>query len=175
MGNFADLDNDTDVDLVFPGANRVYLNDGAGNFTPTPTFSIGTIEDPRSVSFADVEQDGDLDFMYAQKWASDRLIRSDLSSTNRWLKLNLRAANGQRNPYGARVFVYEVGGLGDSARRIAWWELRSQDGYLAQTDGVVHLGVGQRARVAVRVRFLGGATVDYPDVPTNSWVAVGTP
>jgi hypothetical protein len=172
MGGFADLDNDRDFDLVFPGANRVYLNDGAGNFTPSATFSVGTIDDPRSVSFADVEQDGDLDFFYAQKFAFNRMVRNDLTSTNRWLKVALRAPNGQRHPYGARVYLYEVGGLGNPSQRVAWWELRSQDGYLSQQDGVMHLGVGQRQRIAVRVVFLGGATVDYPDVPTNSWVQV---
>jgi hypothetical protein len=70
------------------------------------------------------------------------------------------------------VYLYEVGGLGNPSQRVAWWELRSQDGYLSQQDGVMHLGVGQRQRIAVRVVFLGGATVDYPDVPTNSWVQV---
>jgi hypothetical protein len=175
MGSFADLDNDADLDLVFPGANQVYVNDGAGNFTPSATFVVGTINDPRSVSFADVDQDGDLDFLYAQKLAANRLIRNDLTSTNRWLKLELRAPNGQRRPYGARVHLYEVGGLGDPGRRIGWWELRSKDGYLSQQDSVVHLGVGARARVAVRVVFLGGVTVDFADVPTNAFVVVGGP
>jgi hypothetical protein len=102
------------------------------------------------------------------------MIRNDSTSGNRWLKVHLRASNGQQSPYGARVHVYEPGSLGDSTRRIAWRELRSKDGYLSQSDGVVHLGVGNRARVAVRVVFLGGATVDYADVPTNAWVEVGT-
>jgi hypothetical protein len=173
MGSFADLDNDSDFDLVFPGTNRVYLNDGAGIFAAGAPFTVGTISDPRSVSFADVEQDGDLDFLYAQKFAANRLIRNDLTSVNRWLKLELRAPNGQHRPYGARVQLYEVGGLGDASRRVAWWELRSQDGYLSQQDSVIHLGVGTRPRVAVRVVFLGGTTVDFADVPTNSFVVVG--
>jgi hypothetical protein len=172
MGSFADLDNDADFDLAFPGANRVFLNDGAGNFAAGDTFSVGTIRDPRSIAFADIEHDGDLDFFYGQKHAQNRLIRNDSTSANRWLKFNLRAPNGQRSPYGVRVYVYELGGLGEPARRIAWWELRSKDGYLSQQDSVVHLGVGNRARVAVRVTFLGGTTVDYDAVPTNAWVEV---
>jgi galactose oxidase len=175
MGGFADLDNDADFDLVFPGANRVYLNDGAGNFTPSATFATGTIDDPRSVAFADVEQDGDLDFFYGQKFTQNRLIRNDSTSVNRWLKVDLRGSNGQQSPYGARVTVYALGGLGDPAQRVAWWELRSQDGYLSQQEPVVHLGVGNRARVAVRVRFLGGVTVDFADVPTNAFVVVDGP
>jgi hypothetical protein len=172
MGSFADLDNDADFDLVFPGANRVHLNDGAGNFTASDTFAVGAISDPRSVSFADIEHDGDIDFFYGQKLAQNRMIRNDSTTGNRWLKLDLRAPNGQKSPYGARVHVYELGGLSDPARRIAWWELRSKDGYLSQQDSAVHLGVGNRVRVAVRIVFLGGATVAYTDVPTNAWVEV---
>jgi hypothetical protein len=67
MGGFADLDNDGDFDLVFPGRNYVYLNDGTGTFTQGATFTLGSVADPRSVAFADVDQDGDLDFFYAQK------------------------------------------------------------------------------------------------------------
>jgi hypothetical protein len=148
------------------------LNDGTGHFTAGATFVVGATGDPRSVSFADIEHDGDLDVFYGQKYAQNRMIRNDSTSGNRWLKLDLRAANGQQSPYGARVHVYELGALGDHGRRIAWWELRSKDGYLSQQDSAVHLGVGNRARVAVRVTFLGGATVDYENVPTNAWVDV---
>lgn len=175
MGGFADLDNDGDFDLVFPGANRVYLNDGAGNFNASATFALGTIDDPRSVAFADIDQDGDLDFFYAQKFAANRLIENRLDGGNRWLKLDLRGTGGQRAPHGARVHLYEAGGLGDTSRRITWWELRSQDGYLSQTDPVVHLGVGARTHVDVRAVFSGGGTVDLPNTPTNAWVEVRRP
>jgi hypothetical protein len=175
MGGFADLDNDGDFDLVFPGANRVHVNDGTGAFTTSATFAIGTIADPRSVSFADIDQDGDLDFFYAQKHASNRLILNRLTSTNRWLKIDLRGMGGQHAPYGARVYVYEAGGVGDAARRITWWELRSQDGYLAQTDPVMHLGVGPRDRVDVRAVFLGGVIVDVLDVSTNARLQIRQP
>jgi hypothetical protein len=175
MGGFADLDNDGDFDLVFPGANHVYVNDGAGSFTASASFALGTVNDPRSVAFADIEQDGDLDFLYAQKFASNRLVENQLVSVNRWLKIDLRGAGGQRTPPGARVYLYEAGGLGDPARRITWWELRSQDGYLSQTDGIVHLGVGARAQVDLRAVFLGGATVELTNVPTNASVEVRRP
>jgi hypothetical protein len=168
MGGFADLDNDGDFDLAFPGRNYVYLNDGSGNFSPSPAFAMGTVNDPRCVAFADIDNDGDLDLAYAQKRQFTLLVRNDLHSINRWIRFSLRRASGQAGAFGARVTVYEPGGLGDSARRITWTESGGAYGYLAQDDPQLHLGVGRFGSVDVRVTFPGGTTVDLTDVPTNT-------
>jgi hypothetical protein len=168
MGGFADLDNDGDFDLAFPGRNYVYLNDGSGNFSPSTAFPLGTVNDPRCVAFADIDNDGDLDLAYAQKRQFNLLVRNDLYSTNRWIRVSLRRASGQAGAFGTRVSVYEPGGLGNSTRRIAWTEAGGAYGYLAQDDPELHLGVGRFGSVDMRVTFPGGTTVDLPDVPTNT-------
>jgi hypothetical protein len=168
MGGFADLDNDGDWDLAFPGNNYVYLNDGNANFSTSNTFSLGTINDPRCVSFADVDKDGDVDFFYAQKREFNRLVRNDLSSSNRWVKILLQRASGQLGAPGARVTIFEAGGLGENSRRIVWAEANAQQGYLAQDDPELHLGVGASFVVDVLVEFHGGTTVTVTDVVTNA-------
>jgi hypothetical protein len=168
MGGFADLDNDGDFDLAFPGRNYVYLNDGSGSFSPSTAFAIGTINDPRCVAFGDIDNDGDLDIAYAQKRRFNLLVRNDLQSTNHWIKVGLRRASGQAGAFGARIFVYEPGGLGDSARRIIWTEQTGAYGYLAQNDPLLHFGVGNFGSVDLRVVFPGGSTVDFRDVATNT-------
>ena len=175
MGGFADLDNDADFDIVFPGRNYVYFNDGAGKFVMSPTFTIGAVDDPRSVSFADIENDGDLDFTYAQKRDFNILVRNDLVSSNNWMKFELTRASGQAGAFGARIFLYEAGGLDDPNRRIVWTESVGAIGYLAQDDPVVHLGIGDYESIDVRVQFLNGAAVTYLGVPANSVLAVGEP
>jgi hypothetical protein len=168
MGGFADLDNDGDFDLAFPGRNYVYLNDGSGSFSPSTAFPMGTVNDPRCVAFGDIDNDGDLDIAYAQKRLFNLLVRNDLESTNRWIKVGLRGASGQAGGLGARVIVYEPGGLGDSARRITWTEQTGAYGYLAQNDPVLLLGVGKFGSVDMRVAFPGGGTVDLRDIATNT-------
>lgn len=67
--SFADVDNDEDQDLMITGSNSLnfkistlYLNDGRGNYTEqnnTPFIGV----DQSSSSFADVDNDGDMDIM----------------------------------------------------------------------------------------------------------------
>jgi lysophospholipase L1-like esterase len=168
MGGFADLDNDGDWDLAFPGNNYVYLNDGNGNFSASDTFSLGAVNDPRCVSFADIDQDGDLDFFYAQKRAFNQLVRNDLDNNNRWIKVSLQRVSGQIGAPGTRVSIYESGGLGDETRRIIWAEANAQQGYLAQNDPQLHLGVGVRGFVDILVEFPGGVMATATGVPTDS-------
>ncbi len=172
MGGFEDLDNDGDWDLVFSGDSRIYYNDGNGNYSASPTFITGLINDPRSVAFADIEGDGDVDFFYAQKNTYNRLIRNEYQGTNRWLKVKLVRSNGQAGAFGAKVYIYDAGQLGVAGSRITWREARSQEGYLGQNDSVLHFGVGQNDQVDVRVVFLGGVTVETSFVNTGQTITV---
>ena len=52
--------------------NCTRIIDGTGAFTQSGTFAIGPVDDPRAVAFADIDQDGDLDFFYAQKRTFNR-------------------------------------------------------------------------------------------------------
>ena len=172
MGGFEDLDNDGDWDLVFTGDNKVYYNDGSGNYSASATFATGLINDPRAMAFADIEGDGDVDFFYAQKNTYSRLIRNDYQGGNRWLEVKLVRSSGQAGAYGAKVYIYNAGQLGASGSRVTWREARSQEGYLGQNDPVLHFGVGPRDQVDVRVVFLGGATVEESFVAAGQTITV---
>jgi hypothetical protein len=172
MGGFSDLDLDGDMDLVFPGAGFVYLNDGAGNFSPGPAFSLQQVDDPRSVAFADIDNDGDEDFVYAQADTYNVLVRNDYQGPNRSIRFSLTRSNGQAGAFGARIYVYRQGELDSPAGLISWRELRSQDGYLSQSDPAVTIGTGSRDRVDVRVVFPGGGTTALLNVATGQSVQV---
>ncbi len=172
MGGFSDLDLDGDVDLVFPGAGFVYLNDGAGNFSPGPAFPLAQVDDPRSVAFADIDNDGDDDFFYAQADSYNVLVRNNYSGPNRSIRFALTLSNGQAGAFGARIYVYAAGQLNNPGALISWREIRSQDGYLSQSDPNVTIGVGNRASVDVRIDFPGGGSSSMINVTTGQSIQV---
>jgi len=177
----ADLDNDGDLDLTLPGLPYVLLNDGNARFTPGPSYPTprpapGCIRegcippDPRTVAFADVDGDGDLDSVIAAKFGPFRMIRNDFNAGN-WLKVQLTSPQGQAGAFGAKVRVFRAG----TTSLIAIREAKSVYGYLSQDDPVLHFGLGPAATVDVEVMFLDGSRVIRSGVSANQTIAfVGT-
>ncbi|KAA3614051.1 MAG: DUF4038 domain-containing protein [Calditrichaeota bacterium] len=171
MGSFADLDNDTDLDLVFAGDSLCYLNDGSGHFVPGPLVPIAVIEDPRSIGFADIDLDGDLDFAYACKRSKNQLFRNNLNSGN-WLRLHLRSQFGQAGAKGASVRVYTTG---IEKKLIGFQEALSVRGYLGQNEPVLHFGLATHEFVDVEVTFVDGSKAMRTNVPANQPLSISGP
>ncbi|MCB1125521.1 MAG: CRTAC1 family protein, partial [Verrucomicrobiae bacterium] len=61
---FADVDGDTDLDLLVNGiaaGTRLFLNDGRGNWTEAMNAGLSRTASPTSLALADIDGDGDLD------------------------------------------------------------------------------------------------------------------
>ncbi len=171
MAGLADLDNDTDLDLVFAGDKRIHLNDGAGSFSPGPAVPVSGINDPRAIAFADIDNDGDLDFAVGVKRSRNWLVRNDYAGTNNWLKVKLISPGGQAGAFGAKVRVYSDGASGKVAL-LGFREARSNYGYLGQDDPILHFGLGLHRSVDVVVVFLDGSVVTTTGVQANQIVTV---
>lgn len=159
----ADLDNDTDLDLVLPGYPVVLLNNGLGQFVGGPSFpgpaSGFPVPDVRSAAFADIDLDGDVDFALTAKFGRPYLVRNDLNA-GEWLKVGLISSLGQIGAFGAKIKVFAAG----TTTQIGFREVKSSTGYLAQDDPVVHFGLGTATRVDVRVTYVDGTVVTIPNV-----------
>lgn len=158
MAGLADLDNDMDLDLVFAGDKRVYLNDGIGNFSVGPVVPVAGINDPRAIAFADIDRDGDMDFAIGVKRSRNWLVRNDYEGKNNWLKVALVSPKGQAGAFGAKVRVYPGGARGKGAL-LGFREAKSNYGYLGQDDPVLHFGLGRYRSVEVVVTFLDGSEI----------------
>ena len=173
----ADLDNDGDLDMTFPGVTNVLLNDGSarfsqGPFYPTPTPAPGcvreqcTTPDPRTVSFADIDNDGDLDSVVTTKFGVFNLIRNNFNGGN-WLKVRLTSPQGQAGAFGSKVRVFRAG----TTQLVAFREAKNVYGYLSQDDPVLHFGLGTAATVDVEVTFLDGTRVVRQNVAARQTIA----
>ena len=156
MRGIADLNNDGFWDLVVPGVDTVYLGNGDFTFTNL-NYNVGTINDPRCVSFADIDDDGDVDFALAQKRIYNRLYRNDYNGSNKYLKIGLTTSNNQIGAFGAKVYLYSI--IGDTL--LSYRQAHANQGYLSQDDPVLHFGCGQRDSVKVKIKYLSGEEYEF--------------
>ena len=162
----ADLDNDTDLDLVLPGLPVVLLNNGAGIFDAGPAFpgpaSGFPVPDVRTVAFADIDSDGDPDFTLTAKFGRPYLVRNEFNG-GQWLKVGLVAPHGQAGAFGAKIRVYAAG----TSTLLGYREVKSSFGYLAQDDPVIHFGLGASTLVDVQVNYLDGTVTAVQNVSSR--------
>jgi len=162
----ADLDNDTDLDLVLPGLPVVLLNDGRGIFGVGPAFpgpaSGFPTPDVRSAAFADIDLDGDLDFTVTAKYGRPYLVRNDFNA-GEWLAVGLIGPQGQAGAFGAKIRVFAAG----TRTQLGFRELKSSTGYLAQDDPVMHFGLGTATLVDLEATYLDGTVVTLPNLASR--------
>lgn len=189
---FLDADNDGDLDLVGPRTgDNIYFYRNDGNDTFTRIDNAGTFltaDDPRGGGVGDIDNDGDLDFYYADankdlittspKYpvvVSNRLFVNKTVTNNRWLKISGRGPKGDAAGFGTKIWVYERGFMNNPSHLLGYRQVISQYGYLCQDDPVQHFGLGQRDSVDVKVRLLDKTELFMLKVPANQRITFSKP
>lgn len=172
-----DFDNDTDVDLylvcsniITNRPNRLYLNDGAGNFTAAAA-ALGAeaslAGSGESVVTADFDRDGFLDLFVTNgsggapfNLGPQQLFRNEPNG-NHWLQLDLEGSPSPRDAIGAVVKIV-AGGVS---------QVRMQDGGFhrhSQNHQRVHFGLGASESVdELRVIWPSGFETLLTDVAAD--------
>lgn len=141
---------------------RVYLNRGAGGrlgFTDVAeTVGLDRGENARGAALADLDGDGRLDVVLTNQHAGPMLLRN-AGEAGGWIGLDL--AGGGAGCTGAALgstVTVRVPGEAPHVR-----EVQAVNGFAAQNDPRVHVGLGVHApaRVDVSVRWCGGETATY--------------
>jgi len=163
---WVDFDNDMDLDLLvlslYPGHySRLYRNDGERGFADVTYLSGTAVHDSVSGVVSDVDEDGDLDLIIADRSGIPevQLYINRVGQQHGWVQLVLRGTQSNRGGVGARVTL-EAGGVTQMR------EVKGGGGHSnTQSTQVVHFGLGEAAAVdSLRVRWVGGAWEEFAGV-----------
>ncbi len=184
-----DVDNDGDLDLYAMSDstafqhNRLYLNDGHGNFTMQSNTGLEVpYHDARGAGVADVNNDGLLDLYVTDKnkdnkpYCYNHLFRNETPDNgNKWLKIFGRGPKGDAGAFGTKIWIFKKGGMDDISQLICHKEIISNYGFCCSDDPVQHFGVGKRDTVAVKIRLTDGTLLKYDKVATNQKITFAKP
>jgi hypothetical protein len=112
--------------------NRLTLVENTGD--------LGTPVVGRGASYADIDNDGDLDVLITQPGREAKLFRNDQQSGNHWLRVKLVGVSDNRNAIGA---VIELTSNGVTQRRL----VTSGRSYLSQIEYPVTFGLGKSEKI----------------------------
>lgn len=152
--------------------NRVYLNGGSrkGQMFQDVASQVGITDagNTRGISAADFNNDGRLDlvmshpFKDASLFANQSKLRTDNPSlaSSGWIKIKLEGdgIHCNRDAVGSQVKI------GPQIR-----EVQTLNGFAAQSDPVLHFGLGANLEqeVSVRVKWCGQSEIEYSGLRAN--------
>ncbi|MBN1481813.1 Ig-like domain-containing protein [candidate division KSB1 bacterium] len=175
---FLDADNDGDLDIIAPKTRdytTFYRNNGDGTFSEQSGVGVEIrAYDPRGGAIGDIDDDGDVDFYYADAnkfidpLYSNRLFRNDLKSSNRWIKITGRGPGGDIGGFGSKIWLFDKDHIEDPDYLVGYRQVINSYGYLCQDDPEQHFGIGQRDTVDVKVKLLDGTELFMLKSPANS-------
>ena len=146
--------------------NCLFLNLGNGReFVDVSGLSgFDYPDDGRAMGLVDWDRDGRLDLWVSNRTGPRvRFLRNNCESTHHAITFQLEGRAINRDAIGSRVTVT----LTDGTQRTR--SLRAGEGFLGQSDKVLHFGVGSAETVAeVAVAWAGGATERWGPLPTNA-------
>jgi hypothetical protein len=112
----------------------------------------------RGATFADIDNDGDLDVLITAIGQRPRLLRNDQQTGHHWLRVRLEGVQSNRDAIGARVEI-------DVAGRTLSQTVMPTRSYLSQVELPVTFGLGQHREITAARVIWPDATVQTIDPP----------
>ena len=149
-----DFNNDGWIDCFFSlfGENKLVLNDKTGSFKKEFD-SDKKYASSTGCSYADLDQDGDLDIFVSNKNDLSRIYLNPIND-KKSIFIKLTGVISNRDAIGSKVYFYENS---DSlANLIGFREVQAQCGYLSSCDPIIHFGTGSYPSIAIKIIFPSG-------------------
>jgi hypothetical protein len=153
-----DLDNDGRRDLCMAGhhgqEHGYILNLGGGK--SQEIHNIPALCMTRQLG--DVDNDGDIDYVTRGKKGGPTMVLFRNEIKNRGLFVRIVPKKSPEQQLGCKVWVYEAGELGNAAGLINYRQcfMLNTASKAEVIDGRLHIGIGTRTEVDIRVRFPSG-------------------
>ncbi len=188
-GKFGDLDNDGFLDLYIVNgmaeeslfahlpdhelveANRVFRNDGQGNFEPMADWGLDSTRGGRGMVMADLDGDGDLDIVVNNLRSPAQLFENRLCAGT-GIVVDLRqpgtadGRTGNSHAIAAPVTLHTDGG--DQLRAV-----RVASGYLSGDASRLHFGVADGVTVTgLTIRWPDGAVSEVDGVTPGEMITI---
>ena len=184
---FFDYDNDTTLDMAIANGdvidninlfrdstsyeqrNLLLQNDGTGKFKdvgPTSGPGFALKKPSRSLSAADIDNDGDLDLLIGNVGQTPDLLRNDGGNRLNSLSIRTIGSKSNRDGIGARLTL-TVGG------KVLVREVKAGSSYLSQNDMRVHFGIGRATRAdKLEIHWPSGAVDVLQDIEANQILTI---
>lgn len=172
---WGDYDNDGDLDLfvsTFSEAepNLFYSNNGDGAFTKVANSMTAEPGLATGASWADVDNDGDLDLFVAQHQQTDNLLFINGANSNNWIHLDLAGLVSNKTAIGASVRLYA---RIDDEQVMQYQEISAQTGRNGQNSQTLEFGLGDATVVdSIRVLWPSGQSQLLQNVSANQKLAI---
>lgn len=164
---WGDADNDGDLDLAVGNGdfetadtNFLYINNGDTTFTEMPEFGRGSTD---GVAWGDYDGDGDLDLAVGNEHSppTNYLYVNDENDDDYLIihvvghHYDMGVPYSNRDGIGAKITLYSVGHLGDSAYILGYREICAHGGFASQNAVDAHFGVPAALNVDMRIVWPG--------------------
>jgi len=162
------------VGTTYAQRNQIFLNRGAGpdgrvsffEYVPPPGDAFAKAASSRGLVAADLDDDGDVDFLVVEMDARPTLIRNDSRTEGHWIGFSVRDAAGKPEPIGAKISVEDAAGV------TRWRQVVAGGSYLSSGDRRLWVGLGSAGGAVrrVEVRWPDGSTTAFRDLePDRYW------